>query len=146
MGVLDHLGIGAAIDSLLLKSWHHDRPFRYNQSHDPQLFTLFETVAIFIGNTMEKSPASKLIRVIPCYELNDDVLGATLYGIYHYGPTKLFNEVILEIMKQGYLGKELIQATLPTSVFRKNTKTMATTKPEGRSRLRLVTPKMVKWT
>ena len=59
----------------------------------------------------EKVPVSRLIgEDIQSSDLNDDVLGATLDAIYHYGPTELFNEIVLEIMKHEDLGSKLLHA------------------------------------
>ena len=59
----------------------------------------------------EKVPVSKLIGGdIQPSDLNDDVLGATLDAIYHYGPTELFNEIVLEIMNHEDLGSQLLHA------------------------------------
>jgi transposase len=59
----------------------------------------------------ERVPVSKLIGGdLQSSDLNDDVLGATLDAIYHYGPTELFNEIVLEIMKHEDLGSHLLHA------------------------------------
>ena len=59
----------------------------------------------------EKLPVERLIKKgIEPSDLNDDVLGRTLDAIYEYGPTDLFNEIILKVMSQLDLGTKIIHA------------------------------------
>jgi transposase len=59
----------------------------------------------------EKVPVSRLIgEGIQPVDLNDDVLGSTLDAIYDYGPTELFNEIVLEMMNHEKLGTQLLHA------------------------------------
>jgi transposase len=54
-------------------------------------------------------PTEKLLgEGITPSALNDDVVGRTLDAIYEYGPTELFNEITLQVMKQFSLGTQLI--------------------------------------
>lgn len=54
-------------------------------------------------------PTEKLLgEGITPSDLNDDLVGRTLDAIYEYGPTELFNEIALEVMKQFSLGTQLI--------------------------------------
>jgi transposase len=54
-------------------------------------------------------PTEKLLgEGITPSDLNDDLVGRTLDAIYESGPTELFNEITLEVMKQFSLGTQLI--------------------------------------
>lgn len=57
-------------------------------------------------------------------DLNDDALGATLDKIYHYGPTKLFNEIVLKIMNHEDLGSRLFHAHTTSFNIQGNTNGM----------------------
>ena len=111
-GVFDRLGIGKVIDSRLRKSRHHKVP------HSSATKAMVLNGLGFLGQRLylypeyyEKVPVSKLIGGgIQPSDLNDDVLGATLDAIYHYGPTELFNEIVLEIMNHEDLGSQLLHA------------------------------------
>ena len=111
-GVFDRLGIGKVIDSRLRKSRHHKVP------HSGATKAMILNGLGLIGQRLylypkyyEKVPVSRLIgEDIQSSDLNDDVLGATLDAIYHYGPTELFNEIVLEIMKHEDLGSKLLHA------------------------------------
>ena len=59
----------------------------------------------------EKLPVERLIgEGIKPSDLNDDVFGRTLDAIYEYGPTELFNEIVLEVMSRLDLGTKIIHA------------------------------------
>lgn len=111
-GIFDRLGIGEVIDSRLRKSRHHKVP------HSGATKAMILNGLGLMGQRLylypeyyEKVPVSKLIGGdIQSSDLNDDVLGATLDAIYHYGPTELFNEIVLEIMKHEDLGSQLLHA------------------------------------
>jgi transposase len=111
-GVFDRLGIGDVIDSRLRKSRHH------KVSHSGATKAMILNGLGLMGQRLylypeyyEKVPVSKLIGGdLQSSDLNDDVLGATLDAIYHYGPTELFNEIVLEIMKHEDLGSHLLHA------------------------------------
>jgi transposase len=111
-GIFDRLGIGEVIDSRLRKSRHHKVP------HSGATKAMILNGLGLMGQRLylypeyyEKVPVSKLIGCdIQPSDLNDDVLGATLDAIYHYGPTELFNEIILEIMKHEDLESQLLHA------------------------------------
>lgn len=111
-GVFDRLGIGDVIDSRLRKSRHH------KVSHSGATKAMVLNGLGLMGQRLylypeyyEKVPVSKLIGGdLQSSDLNDDVLGATLDAIYHYGPTELFNEIVLEIMKHEDLGNHLLHA------------------------------------
>ena len=109
-GVFDRLGIGKVIDSRLRKCRHHKVP------HSSATKAMVLNGLGLLGQRLylypeyyEKVPVSKLIGGdIQPSDLNDDVLGATLDAIYHYGPTELFNEIVLEIMNHEDLGSQLL--------------------------------------
>ena len=111
-GVFDRLGIGEVIDSRLRKCRHHKVP------HSSATKAMILNGLGLMGQRLylypeyyEKVPVSKLIGGdIQSSDLNDDVLGATLDAIYHYGPTELFNEIVLEIMNHEDLGSQLFHA------------------------------------
>jgi transposase len=111
-GVFDRLGIGEVIDSHLPKSRHHKVP------HSGATKAMILNGLGYVGQRLylfpeyyEKVPVSRLIGGdIQASDLNDDVLGATLDAIYNYGPTELFNEIVLEIMNHEDLGSQLLHA------------------------------------
>ena len=86
-GVFDRLGIGEVIDSRLRKCRHHKVP------HSSATKAMVLNGLGLVGQRLylypeyyEKVPVSKLIGGdIQSSDLNDDVLGATLDAIYHYG-------------------------------------------------------------
>ena len=59
----------------------------------------------------EKLPVERLIKEgIKPSDLNEHVFGRTLDAIYEYGPTELFNEIVLYVMSQFDLGTKIIHA------------------------------------
>lgn len=111
-GVFDRLGIGKVIDSRLPKSRHH------KVTHSNAAKAMILNGLGFVGQRLylfpeyyEKVPVSRLIgEGIQPVDLNDDVLGSTLDAIYDYGPTELFNEIVLEMMNHEKLGTQLLHA------------------------------------
>ena len=60
-------------------------------------------------NYFKTIPTEKLLgKDITPSSLNDDAIGRTLDAIYEFGPTELFNEITLHIMKTCPLGTQLI--------------------------------------
>ena len=55
------------------------------------------------SNYFEKLPTERLLGkgIFPDH-INDDVLGRTLYKIYEYGCTELFNKIVLKAMKTSH--------------------------------------------
>ena len=101
-GVFDELGISDLIDDLLPKK------SSYNVPHS----TLIKAMCINgLGFTerrlyifpefFENLPTERLLGegVLPEY-LNDDAFGRTLDKIYEFGPTELFNHIVLRGMKR----------------------------------------------
>jgi transposase len=111
-GVFDHLGIGEVIDLRLPKLRHH------RVTHSNAAKAMILNGLGFVGQRLylfpeyyEKVPVSRLIgEGIQPVDLNDDVLGSTLDAIYEYGPTELFNEIVLEMMNHEKLGTQLLHA------------------------------------
>lgn len=111
-GVFDRLGIGEVIDSRLPKSRHH------KVRHSGTTKAMVLNGLGYVGQRLYlfpeyygKVPVARLIGGdIQSSDLNDDVLGATLDAIYRYGPTELFNEIVLEIMNHEDLGCRLLHA------------------------------------
>jgi transposase len=111
-GVFDRIGIGKVIDLRLPKSRHH------KVTHSNAIKAMILNGLGFVGQRLylfpeyyEKVPVSRLIGDgIQPADLNDDILGSTLDAIYHYGPTELFNEIVLEMMNHEYLGTQLLHA------------------------------------
>ena len=111
-GVFDRIGIGKVIDLRLPKSRHH------KVTHSNAIKAMILNGLGFVGQRLylfpeyyEKVPVSRLIADgIQPADLNDDILGSTLDAIYDYGPTELFNEIVLEMMNHEYLGTQLLHA------------------------------------
>jgi transposase len=111
-GIYDRLRIEEVIDTRLPKLRHH------NVSHSDATKAMVINGLGFVGQRLylfpeyyEKIPVERLIgEGIQASDLNDDVIGATLDAIYNYGPTELFNEIVLKIMSNEDLGTQLIHA------------------------------------
>ena len=111
-GVFDRLGIGKVIDLRLPKARHH------KVTHSSAAKAMILNGLGFVGQRLylfpeyyEKVPVSRLIgEGIQPADLNDDVLGSTLDAIFDYGPTELFNEIVLEMMNHENLGTQLLHA------------------------------------
>jgi transposase len=101
-GVFDELEISDLIDDLLPKKSGHNVPHS----------TLIKAMCInglgfterrlyIFPDFFDNLPTERLLGegVLPEY-LNDDAFGRTLDKIYEYGPTELFNRIILQSMKR----------------------------------------------
>ena len=108
-GVFDELEISDLIDDLLPKKSVHNVPHS----------TLIKAMCINgLGFTerrlyifpefFENLPTERLLGegVLPKY-LNDDVFGRTLDKIYEYGPTELFNRIILRAMRKFSINPQI---------------------------------------
>jgi len=109
-GIFDALNIAEVIDRVLPKQGSNNLPHSIiikamilnGLGFTHQRLYLFPNFFMTI-------PIEKLLGkdIVPA-DLNDDVVGRTLDAIYRYGPTELFNEITLQIMKQFSLGTQLI--------------------------------------
>ena len=111
-GIFDQLGIAEVVDDKIPKLRHH------KLTHSDVIKAMIINGLGFVNQRLylfpefyEKLPVERLIKEgIEPSDLNDDVLGRTLDAIYEYGPTDLFNEIILEVMSQLDLGTKIIHA------------------------------------
>lgn len=99
-GCYDELGISTVVDSKLAKKREH------KLSHGLVLKAMILNGLGFVDRRLYlcsdfygKVSCERLLGAdVSPADLNDDVLGRTLDRIYEYGPTELFNEVVLNIM------------------------------------------------
>ena len=109
-GIYDELGIGAIIDRCVPKTRHHhltpgqavkamtlnSRGFVERRLYLFQEFFTTISVETLLGDGVTLD------------HLTDDCMGRTLDAIAEYGPTKLFNEIVVSTALQTELGTELI--------------------------------------
>ena len=111
-GIFDQLGIAGVIDNKIPKLRHH----KLSHSDLIKAMTInglgFTSQRLYLfPEFYEKLPVERLIKEgIKPSDLNEHVFGRTLDAIYEYGPTELFNEVVLEVMSQFNLGTKVIHA------------------------------------
>lgn len=121
-GIFDSLNIAEVIDTALPKKSFRNLPrsviikamILNGFGFTGQRLYLFPNFFMTI-------PTEKLLgEGITPSDLNDDIVGRTLDAIHDYGPTELFNEITLQIMKQFSLGIQLIHVdTTNFSVYGK---------------------------
>lgn len=121
-GIFDSLNIAEVIDTALPKKSFRNLPrsviikamILNGFGFTGQRLYLFPNFFMTI-------PTEKLLgEGITPSDLNDDIVGRTLDAIHDYGPTELFNEITLQIMKQFSLGTQLIHVdTTNFSVYGK---------------------------
>ena len=111
-GIFDQLDIAEVVDKKIPKLRHH------KLTHSDVIKAMIINGLGFTSQRLylfpefyKKLPVERLIKEgIEPSDLNDDVLGRTLDAIYEYGPTDLFNEIVLKVMTQLDLGTKIIHA------------------------------------
>jgi transposase len=111
-GVFDQLGVGSVIDGRLQKKRAH------NVTHGQAVKAMILNGLGFTNRRLYlftqyylNLPVDVLIgEGIQASDLSDDVIGAALDAIYEYGPTKLFNEVVLNMMKDNDFGVQRLHS------------------------------------
>ena len=109
-GTVEELGIGNVINNLLPK----------NRAHNIDCATAITAMCInglgftesrlcMFPSYFENVPTERLLGegVLPEH-LNDDVLGRTLDKIYDFGPTELFNEIVIQAMKNTSISMDFL--------------------------------------
>jgi transposase len=121
-GIFDSLNIAEVIDTALPKKSSRNLP------RSVVIKAMIFNGLGFTGqglylfpNFFMTIPTEKLLgEGITPSDLTDDIVGRTLDAIHDYGPTELFNEITLQIMKQFSLGNQLIHVdTTNFSVYGK---------------------------
>jgi len=109
-GTFNELGIAEVIDSCLPKNRDHNLP------HSIALMAMclnglgFNENRLYLYPDYYKNlPTERLLGegVLPEH-LNDDTLGRTLDKIYEYGCTELFNQIVLQAMKNVPFGAHVL--------------------------------------
>jgi len=109
-GIFDELRIAEVIDRALPKQGSKNLPNSVTTKAMILNSLGFTHQRLYLfPNFFMTIPTEKLLGegVTPS-ALNDDVVGRTLDAIYDYGPTELFNEIALQVMKNYPLGTNLI--------------------------------------
>jgi len=105
-GVFDSLGIADVIDSRLSKLRHHK--ITHSAATKSMVINGLGSVGqrpYLYPEYFENHPVELLIGAgIHASDINDETIGSTLDAIYEYGPTKLFNEIVMETMGRHNLG------------------------------------------
>jgi transposase len=109
-GIFDDLGIAEVIDRALPKQGSRNLPHSITTKALILNGLGFTHQRLYLfPNFFMTMPTEKLFgEGITPSDLNDDVVGRTLDAIYEYGPTELFNEITLKVMKNYSLGTQLI--------------------------------------
>lgn len=116
-GVFDQLGISEVIDNKIPKSRQH------KVSHSTIVKAIVlnglgytERRLYLFPSYFENLPTERLLGkgILP-KDINEDTVGRTLDRIYEYGPTKLFTEIALKVMKK--LSVEPLLLHLDTTSF-----------------------------
>jgi transposase len=109
---LDHLGIVAGVFDELGISEVLDEKIPKNRQHKVSHSTIVKAIVLNgLGYTerrlylfpsyFKNLPTERLLgRGILPEDINEDTVGRTLDRIYEYGPTKLFSEIALKVMKK----------------------------------------------
>lgn len=111
-GFYNTLGMSDVIDAKIPKTRH------YKVTHSDVILAMLLNGLGFVGRRLylfpsyyENCPVERLIgEGITPSNLNEFAIGRTLDAIYEYGPTELFNEIMLNIMSRMDLGTQLIHA------------------------------------
>jgi transposase len=109
-GIFDDLKIAEVIDRALPKQGSRNLPHSITTKAMILNGLGFTHQRLYLfPNFFMTIPTEKLLgEGITPSDLNDDVVGRTLDAIYEYGPTELFNEITLQVMKNFSLGTQLI--------------------------------------
>jgi transposase len=116
-GVFDQLEIAKVIDDRIPKLRNH------NLEHSTIIKAMILNALGFVGQRLylfpefyEKIPTGRLLgKGITAADMNDDMLGRTLYAIYAYGPTELFNDIALKVMNRLDFGAQRLHADTTSS-------------------------------
>lgn len=109
-GVFDELGIMGVVDACLPKSRAH----RVGNGVVLKALTLnglgfVERRLYMFSEYLEDTAVGRLLGEGVCAsDFTDDVLGRFLDSVYSYGSTRLFNQIIVEIMNGGCFGTRLL--------------------------------------
>jgi transposase len=109
-GIFDDLKIAEVVDKALPKQGSRNLPHSITTKAmilNGLGFT-HQRLYLFPNFFMTIATEKLLGEGITPSDLNDDVVGRTLDAIYEYGPTELFNEITLQVMKNFSLGTQLI--------------------------------------
>ena len=109
-GIFDELGIGAILDRCIPKTRHH----HLTHGQAVKAMTLnslgfVERRLYLFQDFFETISVETLLgEGVTLAHLTDDCLGRTLDAIAAYGPTRLFNEIVVSTALQTELGTELV--------------------------------------